>query len=56
MQDNFVTVQAVGSVTLRRQDQQLETFSLSRELPEPEVTPERLSVAADGTTVHETDG
>jgi len=49
-------VQAVGSVASRQQDQQLENFSLSRQFPEPEVTPERLYVAADGTTVHETDG
>lgn len=48
-------VQQVGSIVLQQQDQMLEDFLSSRESPEPEVMPQRLYVAADGTTVHETD-
>jgi hypothetical protein len=48
-------VQQVGLVALQQQDQKLEDFSSSRQFPESEVTPQRLYVAADGTTVHETD-
>jgi hypothetical protein len=49
-------IQQVGSVALQQQVQTLEDFSCTRQLPKPEVTPQRLYVAADGTTVHETDG
>ena len=49
-------VQQVDSVALQQQDQTLEDFSSTRQLPKPEVTPQRLYVAVDGTTVHETDG
>ena len=48
-------VQQVGSIVLQQQDQMLEDFLSSREPPESEVIPQRLYVAADGTTVHETD-
>lgn len=55
--DNTIerVVQQVGSIVLQQQDQQLEDFLSSREFPESEVVPQRLYVAADGTTVHETD-
>ena len=46
----------VGAVLLRRQDQELVDFQKDREPPEARVTPNRLYVAADGTTVHEKDG
>lgn len=49
-------VQQVGSAALRQQDQQLEDFFNRREPPEAQVDPQRLYVAADGTTVPETDG
>ena len=49
-------VQQVGSIALQQQDQKLEDFSSSRRFPESEAAPQRLYVAADGTTVHETDG
>jgi len=49
-------VQQVGSIALQQQNQKLEDFSSSRQFPESEVTPQRLYVAADGTTVHEMDG
>ena len=49
-------VHQVGSIALQQQNQKLEDFSSSRQFPESEVTPQRLYVAADGTTVHEMDG
>jgi hypothetical protein len=49
-------VHRVGSVALRHQSQQLERFSRDRRLPRPEAKPQRLYVAVDGTTAHETDG
>ncbi len=49
-------VQQVGSVALQQQDQALEDFTSTRQLPKSEVAPQRLYVAVDGTTVHETDG
>jgi len=49
-------VHQVGSVALQQQNRQLESFSHTKQFPESEVTPERLYVAADGTTVHEKDG
>ena len=49
-------VMKVGSVALQQQDQKLENFLSNRQFAESEVTPQRLYVAADGTTVHQTDG
>ena len=49
-------VHQVGAVALKRQDQQLQEFFEHREPPAAELRPNRLYVAADGTTVHEQDG
>jgi hypothetical protein len=49
-------VHQVGSVVLQQQNQAIEDFSSTRQLPKPEFTPKRLYMAADGTTVHEMDG
>jgi len=46
----------VGAVLLQQADQVLMDFQTSRCVPEPQRTPQRLYVAADGTTVHETEG
>jgi len=46
----------VGGVLLRQQDQELFDFQKGREPPQAQITPDRLYVAADGTTVHEKDG
>ena len=46
----------VGAVLLRQQDQELVAFEKDREPPAAHVRADRLYVAADGTTVHETDG
>jgi len=46
----------VGSVSQKQQDQQLQSFFDDKQIPEPQHKPERLYVAMDGTTVHETDG
>lgn len=46
----------VGSVTQEQQDQQLKRFFEDRQMPESQAEPEKLYVAVDGTTVHETDG
>lgn len=46
----------VGAVLLNQQDQELADFHSDREPPEAQVTPDRLYIAADGTTVHEADG
>lgn len=46
----------VGGVLLQQADEALSDFQKSRRAPEPRETPKRLYVAADGTTVHETDG
>ena len=56
--DNTIerVVQQVGSVVLRQQKQQLEDFFESREFPTAVVSPNRLYIAADGTTAHEVDG
>jgi hypothetical protein len=56
--DNTVerVVHQVGAVALERQDQQLADFFEHREPPMAELKPQRLYVAADGTTVHEQDG
>lgn len=49
-------VHQVGKTILTRQDQQLSEFFDHRQIPEPQVCPDRLYVAADGTNVHEKDG
>lgn len=49
-------VRQVGSIALQQQDQELEDFLSGRRFPESEAGSRRLYVAADGTTVHETDG
>ena len=49
-------VQQVGSIALQQQDKKLEDFSSGRRFPESQAAPQRLYVAADGTTVHEMDG
>jgi len=56
--DNTIerVVHQVGSVVLRQKKQQLEDFFESREFPTAVVSPDRLYIAADGTTAHEVDG
>ncbi len=49
-------VHKVGSVSLQQQNQQMGEFSNNRQIPQAQANPERLYVAADGTTVHEEDG
>ena len=49
-------VHQVGGKILNEQDQHLEEFFEQRKFPEAVVEPQRLYVAADGTTVHENDG
>lgn len=49
-------VHQVGSVVLTRQDEELNSFLTDRRMPQAEANPQRLYVAADGTTAHETDG
>lgn len=46
----------VGSVVQDQQDQRLQRFFEDQQIPEPQSIQERLYVAVDGTTVHETDG
>jgi hypothetical protein len=46
----------VGAVALEQADKDLVNFRKSRDVPDVQVTPKRLYIAADGTTVHETDG
>lgn len=46
----------VGAVALRQADKDLADIRRSRDVPDAQVTPGRLYIAADGTTVHETDG
>jgi hypothetical protein len=48
-------VHQVGSVVLTQQDKELNSFFTDRRMPQAEANPERLYVAADGTTAHETD-
>jgi hypothetical protein len=48
-------VHKVGSIVLQQQDQEGESFFTDKRIPQPEAKPERLYVAVDGTTVHETD-
>jgi hypothetical protein len=55
--DNTIerVVYQVGSVRQRQQDQQLQSFFDDKQIPESQSEPERLYVAVDGVTVHETD-
>jgi len=46
----------VGTVLLQQADQALSDFQKTRCVPPPRQRPKRLYVAADGTTVRETDG
>lgn len=46
----------VGAVLLQQQDQEVVAFQTARKPPQAQVTADRLYIAADGTTVHETDG
>jgi hypothetical protein len=45
----------VGSVVRDKQEQQLQSFFDNKQIPQSSSKPERLYVAVDGTTVHETD-
>ena len=49
-------VHQVGSVVLTQQDKELNSFFTDRRMPQAEANPQRLYLAADGTTAHETDG
>jgi len=49
-------VHRTGSVVLEQQNQKLESFFAGRQIPQARANPERLYVAVDGTTAHETDG
>jgi hypothetical protein len=49
-------VHHVGSVAVEQQDQQLQEFFKHKHIPEPQASPDRLYITADGTTAHETDG
>lgn len=46
----------VGSVAQQQQNQRLKRFFEDKQIPQSQSSPERLYVAVDGTTVHETDG
>ena len=46
----------VGTVFLQQADQELADFQSNRYIPRAQITPRRLYIAADGTTVHEIDG
>ena len=46
----------VGSVRQEQQNRQLQKFFDDKQIPQSQSRPERLYVAVDGTTVHETDG
>jgi len=49
-------VHQVGSVALRQQDESLEVFLRSRQIPDSQICTDRLYIAPDGTMVHEKDG
>jgi hypothetical protein len=49
-------VYQAGSVAQEQQNRQLQRFLEHKHIPESQTEPERLYVATDGTTVHETDG
>jgi len=46
----------VGTVVLQQADRDLADFQESRQISKPQITPKRMYIAADGTTVHEADG
>jgi hypothetical protein len=46
----------VGTVLLQQADQELTDFQENRYITRAQITPKRLYIAADGTTVHEIDG
>jgi hypothetical protein len=46
----------VGAVVLRQADEDLAIVHKDRHIPKARITPKRLYIAADDTTVHETDG
>jgi len=48
-------VHQVGSMAHRQQTQELDGFLADRQIPQAHAEPEKLYVAVDGTTVHETD-
>lgn len=56
--DNTIerVVYQVGSVVQEQQNQQLQRIFEDKQIPKSQTKPERLYVAVDGTTVHETDG
>ena len=49
-------VHRVGSVSQEKQNQQLQRFFEDKQVPESQTNANRLYIAVDGTTVHETDG
>jgi hypothetical protein len=49
-------VHKVGSAATERQGQQLQGFFKDKKIPEARTRPQRLYIAVDGTTTHETDG
>ena len=49
-------VHQVGAVVLQQEGQELQGFFRQREFPQAAVEPQKLYIAADGTTVHEEDG
>lgn len=49
-------VHQVGAVALSQEDERLETFLKSRQIPDSQICPDKLYIASDGTTVHEKDG
>jgi hypothetical protein len=46
----------VGRVVLQQADQELADVRKNRHIPKTRITPKRLYIAVDGTTVHEIDG
>jgi hypothetical protein len=49
-------VHTVGSAATAQDGQQLQDFFKDKKIPEAQTRPERLYIAVDGTTAHETDG
>jgi hypothetical protein len=56
--DNTVEriVHQVGNVVLAGQDAKLDNFLTRRQIPDAQVSPQKLYICPDGTTVHEKDG
>jgi hypothetical protein len=56
--DNTIerAVYQVGSIAYKQQEQQMEGFFEHRQIPPADCKPDRLYIAADGTTAHEVDG